>query len=584
MHHLYRIIFVVLGIVWFCPGVPGLAAPTTPETAPLPTTRVISLDGPAWLIAHDPDNHGREAKWTETPPPQARKTKVPWIAQDIFPNKHGVFWYWRDFQIPANPHPQGRTLLRFWAADYKADIWLNGTPVGGHEGGESPFVLDVTAASKPGCVNRLAMRLLNPIHQPIDGIVLNETPHRNKTLPYAAGNAWDQGGIMDDVELLLAPSVRLEDIFARPDIKKGQVHIQTTLKNCAADSTQGEIEFTIAPAAGGEVVAVGRLVRTLPPGSTMVETHLDVPQPHLWDLNDPFLYRVTARLRTTDGPASADELSVRTGFRDFRFQDGAFRLNGRRLYLRCSHTGNCCPIGLELPHDPDFLRRDLLNSKFMGFNAIRFISGVARRYQLDLCDEIGLMVYEEAYASWCLGDSPQMARRYDDSLLGMVRRDRNHPSVAMWGLLNETSDGAVFRHAVDFLPALRAWMTRAWSCSTAAASTMMVVVSPASRPGNLAIAPIPVSAIIPRARLSRAWASPGPPASCRSIPGSTVNTPSSAGRRPLRIGSRWRLSFPALRSMPPQTSTSCTTARFSWTISSTCRAAARSAVSALLCP
>jgi hypothetical protein len=179
-----------------------------------------------------------------------------------------------------------------------------------------------------------------------------------------------------------------------------------------------------------------------------------VLNPRLWGLNDPFLYRVTARV-TSDDPALLDEQSVRCGFRDFRFADGAFRLNGRRIYLRCSHTGNCTPIGLELPHDPDLLRRDLINAKMMRFNAIRFIAGVPKRYQLDLCDEIGLMVYEEAYAGWCLADSPAMAARYDDSVLGMIRRDRNHPSVTLWGLLNETPDGPVFRHAVGLLPKIR---------------------------------------------------------------------------------------------------------------------------------
>ena len=130
-------------------------------------------------------------------------------------------------------------------------------------------------------------------------------------------------------------------------------------------------------------------------------------------------------------------------------------MNGKRIYLRCSHTGNCCPIGLEMPYNPDWLRRDLLNAKAMRFNAIRFISGVAKRYQLDLADEIGLMVYEEAYGSWCLADSLRMPQRYDESILGMIRRDRNHPSVTMWGLLNETSDGPVFRHAVSLLPEVR---------------------------------------------------------------------------------------------------------------------------------
>ena len=149
------------------------------------------------------------------------------------------------------------------------------------------------------------------------------------------------------------------------------------------------------------------------------------------------------------------EHSVRCGFRDFRLEDGYFRLNGKRIYLKCSHTGNCCPIGLEMPHDPDFLRRDLINQKMMRYNSIRFIAGVPKRYQLDLADEIGLMVYAESYAGWCLADSPKMKERYNESVLGMIKRDRNHPSVTIWGLLNETNDGPVFRHAVSVLPEVR---------------------------------------------------------------------------------------------------------------------------------
>ena len=166
----------------------------------------------------------------------------------------------------------------------------------------------------------------------------------------------------------------------------------------------------MAPAAAGETLAVARLDRSLPAGESVVQTQLRLDNPRLWDLSDPFLYRVTARI-SRPGSGLFDEQSVRCGFRDFRFEKGAFRLNGRRIFLRCSHTGNCCPIGLEMPHDPDFLRRDLINAKAMRFNAIRFISGIAKRYQLDLCDEIGLMVYEEPYAAWCMSDSPQFAQR-----------------------------------------------------------------------------------------------------------------------------------------------------------------------------
>jgi hypothetical protein len=430
-------------------GLLGFAGRAVPVS-----TVVRSLDGPNWSLAPDPKNAGRTEQWWEKPAPGTKTTKVPWIIQDAFPGYHGVAWYWRDFVAPTNPHPGGQSLLRFWAADYKADVWLNGVPVGGHEGGESPFVLDVTAAFRPGVTNRLAVRILNPTHQPIDGIVLNETPHRNKTLPYAAGNAWDQGGLIDSVELVLTPAVRVADLFVRPDWKSGRLRLQANLHNAAPKAARVQLEFSVAPATGGETAAVLRRETELPPGDTPFEAELRVEGPRLWQLNDPFLYRVSARVRA-EGSESFDESSVRCGFRDFRFENGFFRLNGRRLFLRCSHTGNCCPIGLELPYDPDWLRRDLLNVKVMGFNAIRFISGVARRYQLDLCDELGLLVYEEPYAAWCLAPSPQMAARYDESLFGMVRRDRNHPAVALWGLLNETSDGAIFRHALSRLPALR---------------------------------------------------------------------------------------------------------------------------------
>jgi len=428
---------------------PAKAAPATARP-----TAVISLDGDEWLLAPDPKNLGRQDRWFLSPRPDAKKTKVPWIIQDAFPGYHGVAWYWRDFTAPASDRPGGRYLLRFWAVDYTAEVWLNGVRVGEHEGGETPFVLDATAAVKPNEPNRLAVRVLNPTHERIDGIVLGETPHRNKALPYSSGSAWDQGGIWDSVELLLAPAVRVEDLFVRPDWKTGVVRIQANLRNATPATIRGRVEFSIAPAASGETVTVACIDRDLPAGDTTIETQLTVPNPHLWDLSDPFLYRATARV-TADSPALMDEHSVRCGFREFSFRDGAFRLNGRRIYLRCSHTGNCCPIGLEMPHDPDFLRRDLINAKMMRFNAIRFIAGVAKRYQLDLCDEIGLMVYEEAYASWCLADSPKMAERYDESILGMIRRDRNHPSVTTWGLLNETPEGPVFRHAVSLLPAVR---------------------------------------------------------------------------------------------------------------------------------
>ncbi|MBM3888432.1 MAG: glycoside hydrolase family 2, partial [Verrucomicrobia bacterium] len=217
----YRTLSLVLAMLTAGSGVDaGESVTSAPASQPLSST-IVSLDGDGWRIATDPKNEGREAKWFAALREEAKPTKVPWIIQDAFPGYHGVAWYWREFAAPKNPHAGGRCLLRFWAVDYLAEVWLNGTRVGGHEGGESPFVLDVTETIRAGGKNLLAVRVLNPTNEPIDGIVLGETPHRNKVIPYRAGASYNHGGIVDSVEFLVVPVVRVEDLFARPDTATG---------------------------------------------------------------------------------------------------------------------------------------------------------------------------------------------------------------------------------------------------------------------------------------------------------------------------------------------------------------------------
>lgn len=422
----------------------------------LAATDVLSLDG-SWLLAIDPENTGRAGQWWTAPRAEAKTTNVPWIIQDAFPGYHGVVWYWKDFVGPTNDVPSGRTLLRFWQVDYKCDVWLNDTPIGAHEGGESPFVFDVTEQIKPGQPNRLAVRVVNPTHDPIDGIVLQETPHRNKSLPYSPGSAFDQGGIWDSVEVSTVPQAWVEDLFVKPDWTTGEIRVHANIRNAGPALPNAQLQLSVAPASTGQTLTTISVAAALPTGDTPLEATLKVAQRRLWNLDDPYLYRVAGRLYLNPNQVdnACHEHSVRCGFRDFRLADGYFRLNGKRIYLKCSHTGNSCPVGLEMPLDPDFLRRDLINQKMLRYNCLRFIAGVPKRYQLDLADEIGLMVFSESYAAWCLADSPHMKERYNESVFGMIKRDRNHPCVTIWGLLNETNDGPVFRHAVSVLPEVR---------------------------------------------------------------------------------------------------------------------------------
>jgi hypothetical protein len=412
----------------------------------------------AWLLAPDPDNRGREARWHEAIEGGAREAPVPGIIQEVFPDYHGVAWYWHRFRPARMASPNERILLRFGAVDYLAEVWLNGTLVGGHEGGETPFTLDVTGALRPAADNLLAVRVLNPTDEPIDGIRLGETPHRNKRHKnYQPGSSLNHGGIMLPVELAVVPAVRISDLFVRPQADTGEIRVTVTVRNDEKATAAGRLIATVAPGAGGEALERAAAQAEFTPGETTHKLALTVAQPRLWSLDDPYLYRVRVALEASGegGAAFEHEQAVRCGFRDLRVANGYFRLNGKRIFLRSTHTGNHFPIGQQLAVDPDLLRRDLVLAKASAFNMVRFIAGVAYPEQLDFCDEIGLMVYEECYASWCLEDSPHMAERFDASTREMVLRDRNHPSVTIWGMLNETRDGPVFRRAVDSLALVR---------------------------------------------------------------------------------------------------------------------------------
>ncbi len=410
---------------------------------------IQNLNG-TWQLAADPGNSGRAERWYEAARPDAQPAPVPGIVQQILPTHQGVAWYWRRFTPVRGPQPQERAWLRFAAVEYLAEVWLNGQAVGGHEGAEFPFELDVTATLQPG-ENLLAVRVMKPGNEPVDGFVLAELPRRNQYdhKQYQPGMSYNISGLIGKVELVVVPEVCIADLFTRPDAASGRLSVTVTARNGTSCAAAATLQLDVALAAGGEQIDGTARALQLPPGESQHELTLTVPEVRRWNLDDPCLYRVTARL-------GAHQHSVRCGFRDFRVTDGWFCLNGKRVFLRSSHTGNHFPIGQIVAQDPDLLRRDLIMAKATGFNCVRFIAGAAYPEQLDFCDELGLMIYQECYPAWCLGESAQMTARFERSYTEMLRRDRNHPSVTIWGLINEMPDAGVFRCAVEFLPKLRA--------------------------------------------------------------------------------------------------------------------------------
>ncbi|MDG0791301.1 hypothetical protein OMP38_10760 [Cohnella ginsengisoli] len=415
-----------------------------------------------WFVERDPLNIGKFDNWQSRGPSQdAKPVQVPGVMQEAFPGYHGVAWYWNEYRFDHAPTSDQKCRIWFGAVDYYAEVWLNGVYLGHHEGGETAFQLDGSEAFKPFAVNLLAVRVINPTHEAIDGFTLNETPHYWKKLPYEVGGAFNHGGIVLPVEMRFVPAAVIEDIAVIPQCDTGTVRLKMVLRNDLSATVEAGVTAVIGGSDSDGMTAEDESAVTLflPPGTTEADMELKVDRPRLWGLDDPFLYAVSVGLEVRREEAERtirDYRTVRCGFRDFRVDDeGYFRLNGQKIFVKSSHTTNHFPIGQRVPYQPELMNRDLLYAKAAGFNMIRFIAGMPYPEQLDFCDTIGLLVYEECYAAWDLRDSPKMAERYVRSTGQMVQRDRNHPSVVIWGLLNERLSGPVFDQAVATLPFLR---------------------------------------------------------------------------------------------------------------------------------
>lgn len=414
-----------------------------------------------WKIKIDPENIGYKNQWHKgTTPVDVRIIPVPGIIQQIFPGYHGVAWYWLNFTPKHLPAYNERILICFGAVDYFAEIWLNGEYIGKHEGGETPFDFDITSQLRQDADNILTVRVINPTNESIDGFVLNETPHYCKEIPHRVGASYNYGGITMPVEIRIQPMVAITGIFTKTDIQNGLIKAKVYIYNHSSNPFYVNLSATVgcAVAEGSSILSINsdNVLILSGKNETEIEMYLDSYQ--LWSPDNPNLYKMSVQMETKMDEETyiTHNYSVRFGFRDFRVgEDGYFLLNGKRIFLKSSHTVNHYPIGQGLSPTPDLLKRDLLYAKTAGFNTVRFIARMAFPEQLDYCDEIGLMVYEETYAAWNMADSQYLASRYDSAVTEMIIRDRNHASIVIWGLLNENLDNPTFRRAVGILPLLR---------------------------------------------------------------------------------------------------------------------------------
>jgi beta-galactosidase len=369
-----------------------------------------SLGGPweAWRKANDDAN-----KWTAVSVPHCFNA-FDAVDPDT-PYYQGPGWYRTRFQL-ANPYPSGRTLLHFDGAAQKTEVYVHTEKVGAHVGGYDEFVVDITELA-----NKFAQAGEAKGAVPI--AVMCDNSRDLEMIPSNLSDFNLYGGLFRYVNLVYVPAISLERVLIDSEVLPGgkaKVTVRTRLYN---------------PQSLKEDVEVSARV-TDPKGEVILDKGFEtiIGKPDLWSPDNPALYSCTVTLKSVHGPMSVTE---RFGIRSFEFvKNGFFKLNGERLLIRGTqrHEDHA---GLASAMTEDLMRQEMRLIKNLGANFVRLGHHQQSRIVLDMCDELGLLVWEEI--PWCRGGLG--GERYKEQARRMLRnlidQHRNHPSVIIWGLGNE---------------------------------------------------------------------------------------------------------------------------------------------------
>ena len=349
-------------------------------------------------------------------------------AGGFFPG--GIGWYRKQIDIPADLG-DSRVLVEFDGIYMNSEVWCNGHSHGIRPYGYSSFCYDLTPFVVPGEPACIAVRVDNS---------------RQKNSRWYSGS-----GIYRHVWLTVAGPVRVDHwgtYVTTPEANDGAAVMRcvTTVVKDGGEACEVEVcQTLIGP--GGEQQATDPpkplAIEGAAGSRAQVEHLLTVTHPRLWSPDTPHLYTLRTELKQ-DGK-TIDTYETRCGIRSIRFDaNEGFFLNGQPLKLRGvneHHDAGC--LGAAVPDD--VIRRRFRILKEMGCNAIRVAHNPASPTFLDLSDEMGLMVVEDAFDEWKDAKTPfgyglHWDEWWERDLTDLIRRDRNHPCIVMWSVGNEIKE------------------------------------------------------------------------------------------------------------------------------------------------
>lgn len=357
------------------------------------------------------------------------------VVPPLVPTENPTGSYRREFTVPAGWSGQ-RITLHFEGVDSAFFVWVNGQETGFSKGSRMPSQFDITDLVREG-TNVLAVRVM----QWSDGSYIEDQ------------DMWWLSGIFRDVYMTAAPQAHLYDYSVRTrldrEYRDASLEVGLSLHNRSGEKKTVRVELQLLDASGRQVE--GGLAEETLTISEEMENYtelftLPMGNPRKWSAEDPYLYKLLIRVigETTQ------VTSAHVGFRSVELSGGLLLVNGKPIKFKGVNRHDHHPdLGRTIPFDS--MLQDVLLMKQHNINAVRTSHYPNDSRFYDLCDEYGLYVIDEADLechgfhrtdnSNQLSDDPEWESAYLDRIERMIERDKNHPSIILWSLGNESYYG-----------------------------------------------------------------------------------------------------------------------------------------------
>lgn len=316
----------------------------------------------------------------------------------------GTVWYARHFN--AEPSSQKRHFLYFGAVSYRCNVYLNGELIGSHEGGFTPFQIEVTDFLKEG-----------------DNFLVVEANNRRTTdaIPALAFDWWNYGGITRDVMLITTPRTYIDDYFIQLDKHQPDlIHAQVTL----SDQVSEDVTISIPE------LKVSMKVKTDEEGRA--KTSFKVKKLVRWAPDAPKLYDVSLS-------CGDDIVTEQIGFRNIEVDGTRIIVNGKPVFMRCISFHEEIPQRRGRAFSQADAQMLLSEAEALGVNMIRLAHYPQNEYIVRLAEKKGILLWQEIPVWQAIDFSDNLTKAKAQKMLSdMIMRDRNRCAVGFWGVANET--------------------------------------------------------------------------------------------------------------------------------------------------